>query len=124
MTRASEVYTVSIHLRDRSRKEGVPMAVTRIDRSTMATMRIKRIFLERILSGEKTVEYRDCKPFYAFLQSPDIKYIRLHYQTNVSWVFEVKGISIIDTPERLKKSLIPFGPKVYAIRLGAYIGTL
>ena len=82
------------------------------------TLRIKRVYLERILSGEKKIEYRDYKDFYHGYLTPNTTHLILHYQSPKKILVEVKKIEVIKTPDTLKASKIIFGAKVYAIHLG------
>lgn len=94
-----------------------------IENNKIFTLRIKKIYFDRILSNEKKIEYRDFKSFYFKLSSGDVQYIRFHYQANIFIICEILKIEIIDTPEHLKKSNIRFGPAVYAIYLGKIVST-
>lgn len=88
-------------------------------REIVRTLRIKKIYFDRILSGEKKAEYRDYKPFYTSLLEPIPTWIIFHYQNpRDKLIARVLGVEVIDTPERLKVSAIPFGEKVYEIKLG------
>ena len=82
------------------------------------TLRIKRIYFDRILSGEKKIEYRDFKEYYHGLFKDNPTHLFLHYQAPRRALVEVKKIEVIKTPEKLKDSKISFGAKVYAIHLG------
>lgn len=83
------------------------------------TLRIKKTYFDRILRGEKTVEYRDAKPFYDRLFSGRrVKTLILHYQSSRQLAVDVVSVRKVRTPKRLKESAIPFGSKVYAIKLG------
>ena len=94
-----------------------------IENNKIFTLRIKKIYFDRILINEKKIEYRDFKSFYYKLSSGSIEYIRFHYQSNIFIISEILKIEIIDTPEHLKNSNIRFGPAVYAIYLGKIINT-
>lgn len=81
-----------------------------------ATLRIRRVFLERILAGEKRVEYRDARPYYQrLLERRPITALRLHYQSPRRVLAEVKRIERIPKPAHLGDA---FGEYVYAIHLG------
>ena len=82
------------------------------------TLRIKKIYIDRILKGDKKIEYRDFKPFYHSIFKEIPTHLILHYQRPRKALVEVTSIEIIPTPDRLKDSDISFGPKVYAIHLG------
>lgn len=92
-----------------------------IDPKSIVSLRIKKVYFDRIANREKLVEYRDFKPFYARLSSPETRYIRFHYQTSAYLLVKIKGIDVVDTPERLRLSSIPFGARVYAIALGKIV---
>lgn len=89
--------------------------------SRTLTLRIKRVYFDQILSGEKTVEYRDVKPFYErLLQKPNaapITKLRLHYQRKRMLECDVGGIANVPTPEwfKLEDDGIEFGPRTFAI---------
>ncbi len=80
-------------------------------------LRIKKKYLEAILDGSKNKEYRDFKPFYKWLEDPNLLYLILHYQTSRRVIVKIKKVSIIKTPTLLKKSDIKFSNKVYSISL-------
>ncbi len=96
----------------------------RDNRKDCLTLRIKKIYFDRILSGEKKVEYRDFTPYYKRLirdrQEP-LNYLYLHYQDTRGLVVKVTGVKVVKTPQSLKESKIPFGPKVFKIDLGLSI---
>lgn len=63
----------------------------------IATMRIKKIYFDQILSGDKKIEYREAKDFYFklfFRYSSTPKYLRLHYQTERQMLVELNGLSL------------------------------
>lgn len=82
------------------------------------TLRIKKIYFDRIESGEKIIEYRDFKPYYErIFEKGIVKEVLFHYQGIPKLLVDVENIKVIKTPKRLKESAIPFGPNVYAIKL-------
>lgn len=83
----------------------------------VATLRIKKVYFDQILSGTKRVEYRDVKPFYDRLFSRKISTLKLHYQSGRQLVAQVDSINRIATPEHLKQTGIAFSAEVYAIVL-------
>lgn len=93
----------------------------KIDPSEVYALRTRKVYIDRILSGEKRIEYRSYKPFYKGLERKGLKYVRFHYQTNQSWIVRIERIDVIKTPAHLKNSPINFGSKVYAIHLGSLV---
>lgn len=89
--------------------------------SRTLTLRIKRIYFDQILSGEKTVEYRDAKPFYDRMLNQDTKApitkLRLHYQRERMLECDVAGVALVPTPDwfKLEDDGIEFGANTYAI---------
>lgn len=82
-------------------------------------MRIKKKYLVAIALGEKNNEYRSVKKFYNYLTNPDLKYLVFHYQDSVRLKVEVKSVTVIDTPQRLRENKdINFADQVYDIQLG------
>lgn len=84
----------------------------------LSTLRIKRIYFDRILSGDKKIEFRDYKDFYHRLFKKNPTHLILHYQGKRKLLVEVSSVEVIPTPDRLKESKIKFSEKVYAIHLG------
>lgn len=85
----------------------------------VCTLRIKRIYFDKIKSGEKRVEYRDGRDFYIkMFEGTPIKYLKLHYQGRETLTVEVKSIRLIRRPTRFKESLFFTTPKIFAIKLG------
>ncbi len=89
-------------------------------RGRSISLRIKKIYFDRILEGTKKVEYRACKDFYTRMldetEGP-IKRLVLHYQSARRLIVKVKRIDLIETPGHLDRTLIPT-EQVYAIHLG------
>lgn len=57
------------------------------------TLRIKRVYFDAIERGEKSVEYRDVKPYYdRLLTRPGITKLKLHYQQGPILLCDVVGI--------------------------------
>lgn len=82
------------------------------------TLRIKKVYFDQILSGEKTIEYRDVKPFYVrIFSNHEIKQLKLHYQSSRQMTVEVVKITQIKTPRFLLDTGIPFSSKVFEIKL-------
>ena len=90
---------------------GIPDQIIKI-------IRIKKIFFNRILTGEKTIEWRDYKDFYKRLFSPKPTHLIFHYQSKEKIIVTVKKIQIVKRPSILNNSIIPFGEKVFKISLG------
>lgn len=82
------------------------------------TLRIKKVYFDQILRGEKRVEYRDAKPYYDRMFKERPHTLILHYQRAERIFAQVKRIRKIRTPKRLLLSKIKFGEYVYAIELG------
>lgn len=98
-------------------QEDLPARDTK--KKILRVLRIKRIYFDRILSGEKKSEFRDAKPYYTSLLEPKPDFILFHYQNPRDKIIaRVLSVEKIPTPERLKVSAIPFGPEVYEIKLG------
>lgn len=81
------------------------------------TLRIKKIYFDKIERGEKLVEYRAVKPYYDRLIKSEIKEILFHYQIGPKLLVKVDNIRKIKTPKRLLDGPINFGSHVYAIYL-------
>lgn len=79
------------------------------------TLRIKRVYLQAIASGEKRTEYREHKDFYKRLLKRTPTTLTLHYQQRERVIVEVTRVDVIDTPKDFSSSTTP---KCYAIRLG------
>lgn len=62
------------------------------------TLRIKRRYFDEILSGAKSVEYRDARPFYdrTFAETPAT--LTLHYQRERVLRADVVSVSRIPRP--------------------------
>lgn len=81
----------------------------------LKTLRIKKIYLNQIKSGEKKFEYRSDKDYYEWLGSIDVPFLlQLHYQTSDRLFCKVTAVkkiktpdfcSIIDTPKCWKLSI-------------------
>lgn len=81
-------------------------------------LRIKKKYFDAIESGEKTIEYRDVKPFYTkMFDGKTVDRVMLHYQSGKWLTRDVVKVEIIPTPDELKDSGIPFSDRVYAIHL-------
>lgn len=80
------------------------------------TVRIKKVFFDKIASGEKTIEYRNITPFYKIFENPDVKTILFHYQKNPRLIAEIIKIEKVKAPEGWKTT-----PYIYAIHLGAIL---
>lgn len=73
------------------------------------TLRIKKIYFDRILAGEKTSEYRADSDYYRSIFR-DLKApfnLRLHYQGGVFLDVKVKSLRKIRRPERIKPENVP-----------------
>ena len=85
------------------------------------TLRIKKVYFDKILSGEKKVEYRDLKDYYVKLfEGQEIGALKLHYQGQESLIIDVEKIELIEKPENLNQSFFT-SSKVFAIYLGSKI---
>jgi hypothetical protein len=86
-----------------------------------ATLRIKRVYFDQILSGEKSIEYRDVKPFYErmFERNASIKTLTLHYQRGRKLICDVIAVHRMPTPDWFadENDGIVFGPETYAIHV-------
>lgn len=85
--------------------------------SKCTTLRIKRVYFDRILNGEKRREFRKVSPYYESLFKVKPKRLKLHYQQAARLEVEVLRIRKIKTPKHLDPSL-GFGEKVFEISLG------
>ena len=84
----------------------------------IVTLRIKRVYFDKILSGEKRVEYRHFKDYYVkMFEGYEPTVLRLHYQQGPMLQVGIKSIKVIPTPERLLNSPLSFGRVVFAISL-------
>lgn len=72
------------------------------------SLRIKRVHLESIASGEKTTEYREFSPYYHRLFLSSFNRLQLHYQTSRRVEVEVKNVRIEERE----------GVPMYALDLG------
>lgn len=71
------------------------------------TLRIKRIFMDQIISGEKKFEYRACKKYYAWLENIEVPFIlNLHSQKNDLQSFIVTKVSKIKKPSWIRKEFV------------------
>lgn len=79
-------------------------------------LRIKKIYFDKIASGEKIYEYRKNNAFYKtrFDKKPEI--ISLHYQQNLYLDCRVLEIDIIETPPNIPSEFVST-PTCYRIRL-------
>lgn len=71
---------------------------------TTITLLIKKFYFDKILSGEKTFEYRSVTPYYENLFASNPTHVRMHYQKHRHLLFEMSSLEIIDTPEEIKES--------------------
>jgi ASC-1-like (ASCH) protein len=85
------------------------------------TLRIKKKYFDLILSGEKTIEYRDFKPYYQRIFQKKYDYLRLHYQSSRSLIIKIEGVRKIKTPKFILATGIEFSNHCYAIKLGDLI---
>jgi hypothetical protein len=77
-------------------------------------LRIKKIYFDAILSGEKRFEYRKATSRYRGLSDPDVTHILLHYQTPRRLLARIVRIDVIPRPDWLDES---FSPRVYRVEL-------
>lgn len=71
-------------------------------------LRIKKIYLEKIASGEKTSEYRSNTSFYQkrlFAKSFD--QVEFHYQSNDRVICKIESISLIKRPDFIDPVIVP-----------------
>ena len=78
-------------------------------------LRIKRIYFDQILSGEKNCEYRDFNPRYKNLLNASE--VLLHYQHERKLVADVVDVSVVDTPPELARSGLNFSNRVIKVQL-------
>lgn len=78
--------------------------------SRTVTLRIKRVYFDKILAGTKLVEYRDVKPYYErlFQDSASITTLRLHYQRGPMLEARVDSVRRIPRPAHLDSTGITF----------------
>lgn len=81
------------------------------------TLTIKKVFFDQIKTGEKTTEYRSVSPYYIKCFEKNPTHLKLHYQGGVFLLVKITSIKIIETPDFLKQSGIPFSKTVFAINL-------
>ena len=86
------------------------------------TLRIKKVFFDQILAGEKTYEYRSGTPYYQKFFDADISALKLHYQYDRRHlIVAVHDIELIDKPEHLQSSPYLSTDQIYKITLGSII---
>ncbi len=61
----------------------------------LLTLRIKKIYFNKILSGEKICEYREKKLFYDRIFRKEYEYMKLHYQGKEKIIVKLKQIKVI-----------------------------
>lgn len=73
------------------------------------TLRIKKVYFEKILAGEKTREYRADSDYYnaIFREIKAPFNLRLHYQGGVFLDVKVTSLRKIRRPERIKPENVP-----------------
>lgn len=61
---------------------------------SVLTLRIKKKYFDLIASGEKKIEYRECKEFYhrLFEKKRSLKVLKLHYQSPRQLTVDIKKI--------------------------------
>jgi hypothetical protein len=85
------------------------------------SLRIKKIYLRKILNGDKTKEFRKDSLFYRRLFSKKITRIMLHYQQVERLVVEVKRIRLVNRPKRfINDEMLPT-KKIFVLTLGRII---
>jgi len=82
------------------------------------TLRIKKVFYDKIKTGEKNTEYRSDKLYYQRLFAKKVTSVILHYQARKYLLVEVLEINRIPKPERFKNSEILTTDYVYEIKIG------
>jgi ASC-1-like (ASCH) protein len=82
------------------------------------SLRIKKIYMDRIRAGTKTVEYRKNSEFYRRMFRRKIKTLTLHYQRRERLTVEVKCVRLIARPKRFVGDDMLPTEKIYAISLG------
>ena len=85
------------------------------------TLRIKKVYMDRIRVGTKTVEFRKNSPYYRALFSKRIELLSLHYQRKERLLVEVKSVRLIDKPERFLGDISLPTRKIFAIKLGCIV---
>ena len=68
------------------------------------TLRIKKIFLKKILLGEKTSEFRKESTFYNLIFTKKYDLLVLHYQQSEKVVIKIKSIKKIKSSKKLLKN--------------------
>lgn len=91
------------------------------------TLRIKKIFFDQIVSGEKKIEYRELNDYYRTLFDTKARLIHFHYQKIETLICGILSIDTIDNPKPespyLKTSrvyAIAIDPLVLVDSSGAY----
>ncbi len=109
-------FDIAIHI---SSANFIEQQLKKNDTKSNVTLRIKRVYFDQILSGEKTIEYRDCKAFYErlFRDVTTLKTLTLHYQRARKLRADIVAITRIKTPDFFKDEGdgIEFGSHTFAI---------
>ncbi len=89
------------------------------DKSETVTLRIKKIYFDKILEGAKRIEYRHYREYYLsiFSSKKKISKLRLHYQSGKMLEIGVQSIKVRPTPEHLFNSPLKFGRIIFEIKL-------
>lgn len=81
----------------------------------MLHLRIKKVFFDKIKSGEKISEFRNKTEFYDKLLKNRPKKIVFHFQKKERLLVDVIDISIIPKPQRFINSTILTTDRIYKI---------
>lgn len=86
--------------------------------SQTVCLRIKKVYFDAILSGQKTVEWRNGNAFYKRLLANNPTILKLHYQKPPKLLVEIKKISLVRKPTEFGNSKMLTTARVYRIELG------
>ncbi len=82
-------------------------------------VRIKKVFFDKIKSGEKKFEYRSNSPYWrSRLVGRKYKTISFHYQTGERLTMKFLGVRLVKKPKSLIDSPYLTTDKVFRISLG------
>ncbi len=85
------------------------------------TLRIKKIYMDRIRVGEKSVEYRKNSPYYRALLKKSPTTLLLHYQKRERLLVQVTSVRLIKRPKRFAADDSLPTRQIFAIKLGRVI---
>jgi ASC-1-like (ASCH) protein len=81
------------------------------------SLRIKKVYFDKIKSGEKTVEYRKNSKFYRRLFAKKITSLTFHYQKPPQLTVKILDIRLIKKPAKFANDETLPTKKIYAIYL-------